>query len=107
MQQYEALLKPENCSDEAERRAMMVSRAMYYSARMEAVCVVENRPSQYQSFATQAWKEGNYTVAEFMLRKITGISFLRYETNNNEPLELDDNHHIGTLPPHFVCPFSR
>ena len=35
--QYEALLKSDNCSDDTQRRAMMVAKSMYFSARMEAV----------------------------------------------------------------------
>lgn len=76
LKQYEALLKAEKCSDDAQRRAMMVAKAMYYLARMEAVSHMDDHTSRIQPFFFQAWKEGNQTVADFMLRKITGIDLI-------------------------------
>lgn len=75
LKQYEAQLKYEICLDEAERRAMMVAKAMYYSTRMEAVGLIEDGTAR-NHHPLQAWKEGNQNVADFMLRKITGINFI-------------------------------
>jgi hypothetical protein len=69
------LLKSEKCPDEAQRRAMMVAKAMYYSARMEAVSPIDDHFSN-STILFQAWKEGNQTVADFMLRKITGTNLI-------------------------------
>jgi hypothetical protein len=66
--------------DEPQRRAMMVAKSMYYSARMEAVGYVEITYPE-TTILFQAWKEGNQTVADFMLRKITGINFI-FRTSN-------------------------
>jgi len=74
--QYEALLKSDNCSDDTQRRAMMVAKSMYFSARMEAVGSTEDQTVRNLYKYFQAWKEGNQTVADFMLRKITGINFI-------------------------------
>ncbi|KIJ97167.1 hypothetical protein K443DRAFT_106039 [Laccaria amethystina LaAM-08-1] len=51
---------------------------------MEAVCYSPfTRRSRDNTLISQAWKEGNYTVAEFMSKKITG-----------------DHQRLALLPPH-------
>ncbi|KIK65861.1 hypothetical protein GYMLUDRAFT_950153 [Collybiopsis luxurians FD-317 M1] len=53
---YEEMLRAENDPDGNFRQARAWSRAVYFSSRMEA-----------------SWKEGNFTVAEFMSQKIMAI----------------------------------
>ena len=55
---------------------------------MEAVGFIENHVSKTTN-PFQAWKEGNQTVADFMLRKITGINFISCTCNElTRPSEL-------------------
>ncbi|ESK93496.1 hypothetical protein Moror_1688 [Moniliophthora roreri MCA 2997] len=51
---FEEMLRVTNDPDGSHRQAKACAAIVYFSSRMEA-----------------AWKEGNYTVAEFMSRKIT------------------------------------
>lgn len=53
--QFEELLRNAGDPDGTHQQSIACATIVYHSSRMEA-----------------AWKEGNYTVAEFMSKKITG-----------------------------------
>lgn len=61
--------------DGAHRHSKACARAVYFSSRMESVFISSSIVSSRADQLSQAWKEGNYTVAEFMSQKIMSMFF--------------------------------
>lgn len=71
--QFEELLRNAGDPDGTHQQSIACATIVYHSSRMEAVCHSPfTRRSRDNTVISQAWKEGNYTVAEFMSKKITG-----------------------------------
>ena len=85
--QFEEGLRNAVDANGTHQRAKIQAMLIYYSSRMEAVSFLRVRTQSlffhccqpvtrtHSRFLTQAWREGNDGVAEFMLQKITGASF--------------------------------
>jgi hypothetical protein len=68
--QFEELLKNAGDPDGKHQQSIACATIVYHSSRMEAVCYSSfTRRSRDNTFISQAWKEGNYTVAEFYVKK--------------------------------------
>lgn len=99
--QFEEGLRNEADPNGLHQRAKIQAMLMYYSCRMEAVsfffCVMDLKyssqlPVDYERLTTnltQAWREGNDGVADFMLQKVMGETFL--PTARAVDIELEGN----------------
>ena len=78
--QFEQRLRDADDHQNLHQQSIAQATVVYYCSRMEAVSLVPLRNvsqslcSGAESYA-QAWKEGNESVAQYMLRNITGMLF--------------------------------
>lgn len=84
--QFEELFRNAGDPDGTHQQSIACATIVYHASRMEAVCYSPfTRRSRDNTLISQAWKEGNYTVAEFMSKKITSgpILILLFRTGIN------------------------
>jgi hypothetical protein len=79
--QFEQSLRNADDPENLHQQAIAQTTVVYYCSRMEAVSLMSRQTYRVQlctgaESCAQAWKEGNDSVAQYMLRNITG-KFLR------------------------------
>lgn len=74
MLQFEESLRNVDDSQGLHQQAKARATIVYYSSRMEAVSDLNRGTALFADLGVfpQAWREGNDSVANFMLQKITG-----------------------------------
>ena len=78
MLQFEESLRNVDDSQGLHQQAKARATIVYYSSRMEAVSDLNRGTALFGDLGVfpQAWREGNDSVANFMLQKITGVCFI-------------------------------
>ena len=115
--QFEESLRNAADPNGLHQRAKVQAMLVYYSSRMEAVSILivrcdpgprstGCRPRGLKSGSTQAWREANDGVAEFMLQKIMGETLLS-PRHRHLTLNLGEIYHETSSDPTKTCSITR